>query len=154
MQELLKFKEQSLTDDELIEESSTMFFAGTDTTATSVSVGLWHLIHQPDVYARLQEELKRVMPNVDSGPSLRQLESLPLLEACIKEGLRLACPPRGRLPRVVPPEGWEVQGIVLPGGVVRRFSPTKDMQFREVIGREYGTWVMEDELPVQLKEAE
>jgi hypothetical protein len=28
------------------------------------------------------------------------------------------------------------------------------MQFREIIGKEYVTWVMEDELPVQLKEAE
>jgi hypothetical protein len=38
--------------------------------------------------------------------------------------------------------------------IVRRFSPTNDMQFREIIGKEYVTWVMEDELPVQLKEAE
>jgi hypothetical protein len=74
-------------------------------------------MHQPDVYARLQEELKTVMLNVDSGLSLRELESLPFLEACIKEKLRLACPPLGRLPRVGPPEGWEVQVVVLPGGV-------------------------------------
>ncbi|KAL5358848.1 cytochrome P450 [Aspergillus floccosus] len=62
MQERLKLKGQSLTDDQLIAESSTMFFAGTDTTATTVSVGLWHLMHQPDAYARLQDELKTVMP--------------------------------------------------------------------------------------------
>uniref|UniRef100_A0A0D2XSL4 Cytochrome P450 n=1 Tax=Fusarium oxysporum (strain Fo5176) TaxID=660025 RepID=A0A0D2XSL4_FUSOF len=220
MKELLKVKEQSLTDGELIAESSTMFFAGTDTTATTASVALWYLMHQPDNYARLQDELKTVMPDVNSRPSLRELESLPFLEACVKESLRLACPIRGRLPRVVPPEGWEVKGVRLPGGttvsscisymtydedifsepmkfrpgrwlqenskeldgylypfsrgtrscigqslslaeqrvaisqIVRRFSPSKDMQFREIIGKEYVTWVMEDELPVQLKEAE
>lgn len=91
--------------------------AGTDTTATTASVALWYLMHQPDNYARLQDELKTVMPDVNSRPSLRELESLPFLEACVKESLRLACPIRGRLPRVVPPEGWEVKGVRLPGGV-------------------------------------
>ncbi|QPC67970.1 hypothetical protein HYE67_010201 [Fusarium culmorum] len=103
MQTLLKVKDQSLTDDELIAESSTMFFAGTDTTATTVSVALWHLIHQPDDYARLQDELRTIMPDVNSRPGLRELESLPFLEACVKESLRLACPIRGRLPRIIPP---------------------------------------------------
>ncbi|CEI66260.1 unnamed protein product [Fusarium venenatum] len=219
MQSLLKAKDQSLTDGELIAESGTMFFAGTDTTAITVSFALWYLMHQPDNYVRLQDELKTVMPDVNSKASLRELESLPFLEACIKESLRLACPPRGRLPRIVPAEGWEVKGTKLPAGtvvsscisyiahdeeifpepkkyrperwlqenskelegyfypfsrgtrscigqslslaeqrvaiaqVVRRFSPSKDMQFRDIIGSEYVTFVMQDELPVQLEEA-
>ncbi|VTO83337.1 unnamed protein product [Fusarium graminearum] len=219
MQTLLKVKDQSLTDDELIAESSTMFFAGTDTTATTVSVALWHLIHQPDDYARLQDELRTIMPDVNSGPSLRELESLPFLEACIKESLRLACPVRGRLPRIFPPEGLEVNGFRIPARtvvsscisymtydeevfpepwkfrpgrwlqdnskdldgflypfsrgtrscigqslslaeqrvaisqMVRRFSPRKGMQFREIVGKEYVTYVMEDKLPVMLEEA-
>nr|BAD98713.1 putative cytochrome P450 monooxygenase [Fusarium graminearum] len=219
MQTLLKVKDQSLTDDELIAESSTMFFAGTDTTATTVSVALWHLIHQPDDYARLQDELRTIMPDVNSGPSLRELESLPFLEACIKESLRLACPVRGRLPRIVPPEGLEVNGFRIPARtvvsscisymtydeevfpepwkfrpgrwlqennkdldgflypfsrgtrscigqslslaeqrvaisqMVRRFSPRKGMQFREIVGKEYVTYVIEDKLPVMLEEA-
>lgn len=57
------------------------------------------------------------MPDVNSGPSLRELESLPFLEACIKESLRLACPVRGRLPRIVPPEGLEVNGFRIPARV-------------------------------------
>ncbi|QPC76847.1 hypothetical protein HYE68_007599 [Fusarium pseudograminearum] len=219
MQKLLNVKGQSLTDNKLIAESSTMFFAGTDTTATTISVGLWHLFHQPDDYARLQDELKTIMPDVNSKPSLRELESLPFLEACIKESLRLACPPRGRLPRVVPSEGLEVNGFRIPAGcvvsscisymtydeevfpepwkfrparwlqenskeldaffypfsrgtrscigqslslaeqriaisqMVRRFSPSKGMQFREIVGKEYITYVVEDDLPVMLEEA-
>ncbi|KAK6723926.1 hypothetical protein SNK04_002769 [Fusarium graminearum] len=37
--------------------------------------------------------------------------------------------------------------------MVRRFSPRKGMQFREIVGKEYVTYVMEDKLPVMLEEA-
>lgn len=59
--------------------------AGTDTTAPTISIGLWHLLHRPALYAKLQEEVRTIMPDINSKPSLRELEDLPLLEACIKE---------------------------------------------------------------------
>lgn len=92
-------------------------FTGTDTTATTIAIGLWHLLHKPDIYARLHDELKTIMPEKDSQPTLKQLENLPFFDACIKEGLRIACPPRGRLPRVVPSEGFQVHDVFLPAGV-------------------------------------
>jgi hypothetical protein len=92
-------------------------YAGTDTTASTISVALWHLLHKPDLYAHLHDELKTVMPDKESKPTLKQLESLPFLDACIKEGLRIACPPRGRLPRVVPSEGFRCHDQFFPAGV-------------------------------------
>ncbi|KAF4960037.1 hypothetical protein F66182_18272, partial [Fusarium sp. NRRL 66182] len=116
MAQLLSAKDQQLTDEQLVAESSTLFFAGTDTTATTIAIGLWHLLHKPDIYARLHDELKTIMPEKDSQPTLKQLENLPFFDACIKEGLRIACPPRGRLPRVVPSEGFQVHDVFLPAG--------------------------------------
>ncbi|KAG4290139.1 hypothetical protein FPRO06_02025 [Fusarium proliferatum] len=118
MEKLLGSKEQKLSDEQLVAESSTLFFAGTDTTASTVAIALWHLLHKPELYARLQAELKTVMPERDSQPTLKELESLPLLSACIKEGLRITCPPRGRLPRVVPPEGFQCNGVFIPPGTI------------------------------------
>ncbi|KAF5711777.1 cytochrome P450 monooxygenase monooxygenase [Fusarium globosum] len=118
MEKLLGSKEQKLSDEQLVAESSTLFFAGTDTTASTVAIALWHLLHKPELYARLRAELKTVMPERDSQPTLKELESLPLLSACIKEGLRIACPPRGRLPRVVPPEGLQCNGVFIPPGTI------------------------------------
>ncbi|KAH7183703.1 putative cytochrome P450 monooxygenase [Fusarium flagelliforme] len=132
MQELLDSKEQKLSDEELIAESSTLFFAGTDTTASTVAIGLWHLLHKPDLYARLRAELKTIMPEKNSQPTLKELESLPLLSACIKEGLRITCPPRGRLPRVVPPEGLQCNGVFIPPGTIVT-SPISYLLFDEKV---------------------
>jgi hypothetical protein len=41
--------------------------------------------------------------------------------ACIKEVLRMGNPLPGRLPRVVPPEGFDLYGHHVPGGVSTRF---------------------------------
>ncbi|KAH7475976.1 hypothetical protein FOMA001_g11744 [Fusarium oxysporum f. sp. matthiolae] len=117
MKELLESKDQQLSDEQLIAESSKLFFAGTDTTAGSISTALWHSLHKPDLYARLVAELKTIMPDKDSQPTLKDLESLPFLNACIKEGLRITCAPRGRPPRMVPPEGPECNGVFIPPGV-------------------------------------
>ncbi|KAK0103828.1 hypothetical protein ONS95_005827 [Cadophora gregata] len=46
------------------------------------------------------------------------LETIPLLEACVKEALRVAAPARGRHPRVVPPGGWTYKGRYLPEGTI------------------------------------
>ncbi|KAL3584919.1 hypothetical protein FPOAC2_14700 [Fusarium poae] len=132
MQGLLDSKKQKLSDEELIAESSTLFFAGTDTTASTVAIGLWHLLHKPELYSRLRAELKTVMPEKGSQPTLKQLESLPFLSACIKEGLRITCPPRGRLPRVVPPEGLQCNGVFIPPNTIVS-SPISYLVFDEKV---------------------
>ncbi|KAL6242183.1 hypothetical protein RBB50_010731 [Rhinocladiella similis] len=118
MKRLASMKDQTLSEEEIIAESIVMFFAGTDTTASVISVGLWHLLQRPSLYKRLQQELAPVMPDINSRPSLEELESLPLLDACVKEGLRITCPVRGRSPRIVPPGGLQVGKVFLPPGTV------------------------------------
>lgn len=74
-------------------------------------------MRQPAMYLRLQQEIKEVMPTPQSHPCLTTLERLPLLNAILKEGLRVSCPIRGHLPRVVPTGGWNYRGVHFPAGV-------------------------------------
>ncbi|PKY05677.1 cytochrome P450 [Aspergillus campestris IBT 28561] len=91
-------KSRELTKEHLISEAIVMFVAGTDTTAAALAVTLHHLLQQPDIYRRLQDEVRTVMPTPDSRPTVPELEALPFLNACVKEGLRISCPSRTRLP--------------------------------------------------------
>jgi hypothetical protein len=106
-----------LTKDHLTSEAIVMIVAGTDTTASTLALSLHHLLQQPEVYRKLQDEIRTVMPTLDSRPPIEELDSLPFLDACIKEGLRISCPSRVRLPRTVPEGGWTFKGHYFPAGV-------------------------------------
>lgn len=110
-------KSIKLGKEHMIAEGIVMIVAGTDTTAASLAVTLHHLLQRPELYRRLQAEVRTVIPTRDSKPAFSDLDSLPFLDACIKEGLRISCPSRTRLPRTVPAEGWEFKGHYLPPGV-------------------------------------
>ncbi|KAI4247989.1 MAG: hypothetical protein LQ352_006029, partial [Teloschistes flavicans] len=99
----------------LRDEILTILSAGNDTTATCSMVTIYNIITKPNVQQRLLAELKAVMPTTESKAALADLEKLPYLSACIKEGLRYASPAASRSPRLVPPDG-----VTLPDG---RFIP-------------------------------
>lgn len=61
--------------------------AGSDTSSISLSYFLWELSRRPDVAAKLQTELDEAMPNAHVIPDISVLQSLPYLNAFIKEGL-------------------------------------------------------------------
>ena len=106
-----------LAKEHLVSEAIVMIVAGTDTTATSLAITLHHLVKLPAVYRKLQEEVRTVVPTLDSRPSVEELDALPFLDACIKEGLRISCPSRTRQPRTVPEGGWTFRGHYFPAGV-------------------------------------
>ncbi len=106
-----------LTKEHLISEAIVMIVAGTDTTASALAVTLHNLLQQPDAYRKLQDEVRTVMQTLDSRPTVQELDALPFLNACIKEGLRISCPSRVRLPRTVPEGGWTFKGYYFPPGV-------------------------------------
>lgn len=91
---------------------------GADTTAAALSIGLHHLARQPVLWRQLQEELRPLVnTSPDARPSLGDLSRLPFLSAVVKEGLRLSCPIRGHMPRVVPAGGWTYRDFHFPAGV-------------------------------------
>ncbi|KAH8721521.1 cytochrome P450 [Phaeosphaeriaceae sp. PMI808] len=104
--------------DSAIADGVGLIFAGTDTTSTTLTFALSEILSSPRVYQLLHEELKQAMPDPHDLAPLITLESLPYLTACVKEGLRISTPIRGRLPRVSPPGGWKYKGYALSAGTV------------------------------------
>jgi cytochrome P450 len=78
---------QSMAENLLRDESITIFFAGHETTARTMSATWYALAGNPAVAARLHEELDAVLG--DEYPTVEALERLPYTLQVIKEVLRL-----------------------------------------------------------------
>ncbi|KAF5568406.1 cytochrome P450 monooxygenase [Fusarium phyllophilum] len=112
--------------------------AGSDTTALTLTYGIFHILSNPAVKQRLVDELDAALPDAGTNPSLSELEKLPYLvynaflssrgllanvfnqTSCMKESLRIASPVPGRLPRIVPKGKAPliVDGKVIPSGTI------------------------------------
>lgn len=78
---------QGMTDLQLRAEALTMYFAGHETTATTLAWA-WYLLSQhPDVEAKLHAEVDRVLGG--RAPTLADVDSLPLTRQIVDETLRL-----------------------------------------------------------------
>ncbi|MFM7236793.1 MAG: cytochrome P450 [Cyanobium sp.] len=91
-----------LNDTDLADQLLLLLFAGYETTASSLTLLLLHLLQHPSTLAWLTEELDAVSWPPE-GPSLDQLERLPRLNAVIQEVLRLVPPVGGFFRRAVAP---------------------------------------------------
>ncbi|KAF9654295.1 cytochrome P450 [Thelephora ganbajun] len=77
-----------MTDEELMDQISTLLFAGSDTTSLAISWCLHHLSLNPRIQERLKEELQLL----HSIEDMTLVDKLPYLNAVVQETLRL-CPP-------------------------------------------------------------
>ncbi|KAE9367300.1 cytochrome P450, partial [Stipitochalara longipes BDJ] len=92
--------------------------AGTELPAQAIAFAVYQLARNPIVVSRLRDELQSCFsyPTADM-PTLAQLEKLSYLCAVVKEVLRLGNLIPGRLPRVTPPKGSNIDGLHVPGGI-------------------------------------
>lgn len=102
---------------ELHDEGFTLIFAGANTVADTMLMGHYHLLQNAQLLAQLRLELATVWPVLETLPTLRDLETLPLLTATIKESLRFI-PSGVSLTRIVPPAGAVISNQSIPGGTV------------------------------------
>jgi len=102
-----------LTYEDLREEVDTIMFAGHDTTSIAVSFCLWFLGHNPDLQDRVYEEICDVA-GASGYVSAEHIKQLKLLEACIKEAIRIA-PPVPQYTREVT-EDCTIGGYKVPAG--------------------------------------
>ena len=86
----------------MAQDGQVTIVAGTLTTASALSYTVFCLLSQPDLLRLLKSELEAAIPNPNRLPQLATLEQLPLLTACIKEGLRLSNGVSSRLQRIDP----------------------------------------------------
>lgn len=85
----------------LNDEVQIVVAAGISTTGWALSVGGFHIIRDPNIYARLRKELEDAIPDPQKIPSWSELEKLPYLSGCIREAVRLSYPMVGRSPRLL-----------------------------------------------------
>ena len=86
---------RKLTQDELLEEVMGVIFAGSGTTSTTLTYLIYALARDKTIQDKLRKELQ----NVDE--TLKDLQTLPLLTAVIKETMRLYPAIISTLPRVL-----------------------------------------------------
>ena len=71
--------ESEKTTDRLSQEAMVVVVAGMESTAQTLASITYHLMANPPVLERLQEELKTVMPDPNELPSANKLDALPYL---------------------------------------------------------------------------
>ncbi|KAI5917039.1 cytochrome P450 [Camillea tinctor] len=143
---ILETSDESL----VLDEAISIVVAGSDTTAYSLSVGMWHILSTHWIQQRLVGELRDHIPDKEKMPTLVELERLPFLMACMRESIRVARAVPGRLPRLVP-KGMSlvIDGKVVPPGTVVGMSAYTMHTSEELWGpdaREFnpGRWIQDN----------
>lgn len=102
----------SMTDRQVRDETVTLFLAGHETTAVSLSWTFLLLSRNPDVDTKLAEELDRVLGG--RVPTLEDIPALAFTGQIVRESMRLF-PPAWRVGREAI-EACEVAGYPIPAG--------------------------------------
>lgn len=101
----------------IFQEAITFVGAGSETAGSALEHITFHLLANPSILSRLRSELTTAAEQGDLT-SNATLKTLPYLEACIKEGLRLGNEVSGRLPRIDPSDSVTYKSYTLPPGTV------------------------------------
>ncbi|CAI6333040.1 unnamed protein product [Periconia digitata] len=113
-----------MDDTRILTSCTSMVFAGSETTAISLSSVFYFIVRHPQVYAKLMQELDDAVANgvvearSDKTVSWSESQKLPYLDAVIQESFRLHPAPGLNLERIVPPQGMDVLGTFVPGGTI------------------------------------
>lgn len=92
-------KDDALSNEEIVNEFSTFFLAGMDTTGHLLTMATYYLHFNPSYKTRLMEEIDRAFDG--NNTTLERLGSMEFMTAFIKETLRLATPATGVLDRKI-----------------------------------------------------
>ncbi|HEY3498320.1 MAG TPA: cytochrome P450, partial [Polyangiaceae bacterium] len=104
---------KGLSDEQLRDEAMTLFLAGHETTALSVTYTFHLLATNPSSYAKLVEEIDRVLAG--RAPTHDDVARLAYTTAVVREGLRLY-PPVWTMGRDAAPADLEIAGLRIPAG--------------------------------------
>lgn len=108
--------QMGLNDWHMTSYSNTLIIAGSETTATTLSVLTYWLCRTPRVYEKLKQEIRSRYNS--SSEITSQSATFPYLTAVINEILRLVPPMPFGTPRVVPKGGETVDEVLIPEGTV------------------------------------
>lgn len=106
---------ETLRFEEMVSQSQILLLAGSETTASSLSGMLYYLLINPDVLARLTEEIRTSFTD-EIDINMQSVTQLPYLQAVIEETLRVYPPTPNIFPRSTPQPGEIICGKFVPGG--------------------------------------
>lgn len=110
----------SIGEQEIIAESISFIVGGSDTTSSTMTNYIDLISRDIKLQKRLQEELDIAYPgkqDVSWVPGDRVLQNLPLLNATLREVMRIRPTSATGLERVVPRGGKSIVGVYFPAGV-------------------------------------
>jgi cytochrome P450 len=110
--------DEAMPEQQLLDECLTLFVAGHETTAAALTWSWYLLAQHPDVAAQLYGEIEEVLGG--EPITFAKLPSLPLLEAVVKETMRLY-PPAFGFGRAVQ-EAFAVGDYNFPKGAIILFN--------------------------------
>lgn len=84
----------------LQDEAQLVVAAGVTTTGWALSTAAFHIINNPLIFRKLREELMRALPDPNVQLSWADLERLPYLTGCVREGVRMSYAVTTRNPRL------------------------------------------------------
>lgn len=153
-----------MTDTQVLTSCISMVFAGSETTAISLSSVFYFLLKHPRCYKKLMEELDTAVSNGLIAPrpskivSWSESQKLPYLDAVIQESFRLHPAAGLILERIVPPQGMEILGNFIPGGTIVGCSPWVLHRRPEVFGQDVDSfrperWIEASEAQLRVMKA-
>ncbi|KAK5173774.1 uncharacterized protein LTR77_002455 [Saxophila tyrrhenica] len=150
-----------MTDSQVLASCTSMIFAGSETTAISLSAVFHNLLEYPRVYKKLMDELDQatqdgtIADKTNNKVSWSEAQKLPYLDAVIQESLRVHPAAGLILERVVPPQGIQICDVFVPGGTIVGCNAWVLHRRPEVFGQDVDTFRPErwiEAKPDQLKE--
>jgi cytochrome P450 len=113
--------------------------AGADTTSIGIRAILYQILSHPDTYARIRQEIdsyyQRELPD-GSEITYNGCQTLPYLQAVIKEATRLHPSIVYQIPRYSPPEGITIAGYTIPPGWPIGISALSMNRSKEIFGQD------------------
>lgn len=146
----------TVTDLQMITYATTNVLAGSDTTYAALVAILYHILKHPNVHAKVRTELDTACPSYPL--SFAQAQSLPYLNATIKEALRIHPTAGIELERRVGADGLVLPtGHRLPPGAIVGVNAWPVQRDKGVFGQDAEEfvperWLMRDEEESEWKE--
>lgn len=131
-----------MTDQRVLTMAVSMAFAGSETIAISLSAVFYYLLKNPRCYHTLRLEIANAVKTgqIQDRPSClvswNESQTLPYLDACIKEAFRMH--PAAGLPleRITPPQGANICGRHIPAGTIVGCSAWVIHRLPEIYGED------------------
>lgn len=108
--------------------------AGSDTTGISLSAALYYLYRNPEKLAKLRQEIDQgqATGQVSDPVTFKETQSMPYLQAVIKEALRMHPAVGTILARTVPEGGAHLAGRYFPAGVSGHHPLSRSIVLMEI----------------------